>query len=248
VTTRRGFGNVRHRASGRWQARCKHRGVGYSAETTFSTKRRAEAELGRIERDIEAGRWTPPVKGARAAVTAPQTLRSYADAGLAERTLSPTTRDHYRQVLRDHILPAFGDLPVPEITASVVRTWHARLLETTNRRTGRKVGPTARAHAYGLLRTIMTTAISDELIPANSCRVHRGGSARTAKRMRPATLAELDVIVAATPERFRLMVLLAVWCSLRFSEPAELRRGDVDVKAAVVRVRRASCARRTAGW
>ena len=46
------------------------------------------------------------------------------------------------------------------------------------------------------------------------------------------------MIVAATPERFQLMVLLAVWCSLRFSEPAELRRGDMDVKAAVVRVRR----------
>ena len=40
------------------------------------------------------------------------------------------------------------------------------------------------------------------------------------------------------PERYRLMVLLASWCGLRFGELAELRRSDVDAKAGVVHVRR----------
>jgi integrase len=56
--------------------------------------------------------------------------------------------------------------------------------------------------------------------------------------MRPASLDELAVLVRETPERYRLMVQLAVWCSLRFGELAELRRSDVDVRNGVLRVRR----------
>jgi integrase len=44
--------------------------------------------------------------------------------------------------------------------------------------------------------------------------------------------------VEAMPERYRLMVLLAAWCGLRFGELTELRRHDMDVKAGVIRVRR----------
>jgi integrase len=112
----------------------------------------------------------------------------------------------------------------------VVRTWHANLAGRT--------GPTARAHTYALLRTIMGTAVSDELIAANPCRVRGGGQSRTVHRTRPATPQELAVIVAATPEPYRVMVQLAVWCSLRFGELAELRRSDVDAKRGVLRVRR----------
>jgi integrase len=45
-------------------------------------------------------------------------------------------------------------------------------------------------------------------------------------------------MVAAMPPRYRLMVLLAAWCALRFGELAELRRGDVDLEARLVRVQR----------
>ena len=38
----------------------------------------------------------------------------------------------------------------------MVREWHARLKSLT--------GPTQRAHAYALLRTILNTAVADEVI------------------------------------------------------------------------------------
>jgi integrase len=41
------------------------------------------------------------------------------------------------------------------------------------------------------------------------------------------------------PERYRLMLLLASWCGLRFGELAELRRRDVDLSNGVLRIRRA---------
>lgn len=41
------------------------------------------------------------------------------------------------------------------------------------------------------------------------------------------------------PARLTLMVLMAAWCALRYGELTELRRGDIDTRNGVIRVRRA---------
>ena len=231
--SKRYFGNVRVLPSGRVQAR--YTGPDrqtHAARTpegkplTFDTKQDAEAWLTLRHAEILRGAWLPPAEPRKA----PTTLRAYGDAWLASRDLEQTTRDHYAQLLRDHIYPTFGAVAVTAITPTAVREWNAALKSRT--------GPTARAHAYGLLRTMCNTAVADELLAANPCRVRGGGSTKRARRIRPATLDELAKLAAAMPERYRLMVLLASWCALRFGELAELRRGDVDVKNGVVHVRR----------
>ena len=231
--SRRYFGSVRTLPSGRVQARYTGPdGRAYTARTregralTFDTRGDAEAWLALRRSEILRGAWLPPA----APTAAPVTLRSYAGAWLADRDLADRTRGDYAAILRDHILPAFGDAAVTAITPAAVREWHARLKDTT--------GPTQRAHAYALLRTIMNTAVADEVIAANPCRVRGGGSVRRAKRIRPATLAELEALTGAMPDRYKLMVLLAAWCALRFGELAELRRSDIDFRNAVVHVRR----------
>jgi integrase len=236
--TRREFGQVRLQRSGRWQARWRLSGVWYTARResdggslTFTTRRKAEDYLASVRRDVEAGRWQPPHAMSKA-----PTLREYADAWLMSRDLQPTTRGHYRQVLDAHIYPTFGDTAVTAITPAAVRGWHADLARSKGSKV--KDRPTARAHAYGLLRTILNTAVADDLIPSNPCRVRGGGQAKRVKRIRPATLAELTALVDAMPERYRVMVLLASWCGLRFGELAELRRHDVDLTNGVIHVRR----------
>ena len=113
----------------------------------------------------------------------------------------------------------------------MVREWHAKLKSQT--------GPTRRAHAYSLLRTIMNTAIDDEIYRgANPCRVRGAGQSKRARAIRPATLPELESIAAAVPPRYRVMILLAAWCGLRFGELAELRRADIDIWNKVIRIRR----------
>lgn len=230
--SKRYFGNVRALPSGRLQARYTGPdGRTHTARTpegrplTFDTKADAEAWLTLRHSEILRGAWLPPAQPK----AAPTTLRAYAGAWLGGRDLEQTTRDHYAQVLRDHVYPAFGDVAVAAITPAAVREWHATLKAAT--------GPTARAHAYGLLRTICNTAVADELIAANPCRVRGGGQAKRVKKIRPATLGELEDLAAAMPERYKLMILLAAWCALRFGELAELRRRDVDVRNGVIRVR-----------
>ncbi len=46
------------------------------------------------------------------------------------------------------------------------------------------------------------------------------------------------MLVEAMPERLRLAIHLGAWCALAYGEMAELRRSDIDVKNAVIHVRR----------
>jgi len=82
------------------------------------------------------------------------------------------------------------------------------------------------------------TAWREDLIPASPCRVEGAGTARRAKAIRPASLAELEVLAAGIEERWRPMILLGAWCALRFGEVTELRRDDIALADGVVRVER----------
>ena len=226
---RRGFGRVEKRSNGRY--RVAYTGpdkVLYRAPSTFATKVDAEGWLGRVRRTIDLETWVPPTAAQAARATVP-TFGEYAEAWLAHRTLKPRTRDHYASLLRNQLEPTFSDRPLTAITPHSVRAWHVALGEDT---------PTLRSHAYGLLRTILAEAVHDQIIASNPCHIRGAGNSKRVHKIKPATLPELEQIVATMPERYGLMVLLAAWCGLRFGELTELRRDDIDIARGVIRVRR----------
>jgi integrase len=96
-----------------------------------------------------------------------------------------------------------------------------------------------RAHAYGLLRTVMATAASDGVIGQNPCQIRGAGTAKRVHKVIPASVAEIGMIADAMPAQWSLMVLFAAWLAMRFGELTELRREDIDLRDEVVRVRRA---------
>ena len=136
----------------------------------------------------------------------------------------------YRDLLERQILPPLGRHQIGGLSPAVVRDWYSTLDEGK---------PRQRAHAYALLRTICTTAVGDELLSTNPCRIRGAGQAKRASETEPATLDELATIVTEMPARLQLMVLLAGWCALRYGELAELRHADLDLSRGVVHVRRA---------
>jgi hypothetical protein len=105
------------------------------------------------------------------------------------------------KILDGHLVPTFGALRLVDITPVRVRQWHA----------DPATGPTRRAHAYAyaLLRTILNTAVADDAISSNPCRVRGAGVTKRARKIVPATFAELDVIVDAMPGQYRAAVLIA---------------------------------------
>jgi integrase len=228
---KRPFGTIRKLPSGRYQALYTDAvGARVSAPATFTARATAERWLADRRAEVESGRFNPR------AVQRPTltTFGEYATGWLAGRQvggrpIKPRTREHYADLLDHHLIPAFGSKPLAAITAADVRAWHASTLADR---------PTLRSHCYGLLRTIMSSALDDELIPANPARITGAGRVKRAVTIRPATIEELGALTEAMPERLRLMVLLASWCALRFGELIELRRDDIDVDAELIRVRR----------
>lgn len=228
--SRRGFGQLRRLPSGRWQAAFTGPDTRlHNGPTTFDTKMDGEAWLTDERRLISAGTWVSPA-ARKAAKLAPVTFGEFAQTWMQDRPLKPRTKQHYRTLLDKHILPTFNNAPLKSITPAAVRRWHASLLVDR---------PTLRAHSYALLKAILQTALHDEEITANPCHIRGAGNAKRQVKIKPATLDELETIVTAMPEQYRLMVLLTAWCAMRFGEVTELRRKDVDLAAGVIRVRRA---------
>lgn len=235
---RRGFGKIRTLPSGRYQASyvgpdlVRHTAPG----GTFGTREDAEAWLASERRMVDRPEdWTPP-RSRTVERVGGLTLAEYAHEAIRRRRsrgepLKPRTVELYDRLLDRLILPTFGDVPMRTITRDQVRVWHDTL------------GPqraTQRAHAYALLKSLFSQALDEGRVSiVNPCTIKGAGVTRRARKIEPATLAELESIARAMPDRLRVAVLLAAWCGLRWGELAELRRKDLDLNAGVVRVERA---------
>ena len=122
---RRGFGRLRKRANGRWQAGYigPDAALHYAPET-FTVKMDAEGWLRDESRRIEADDWQPPADRIHRRFSRGVTFREYAEPWLMERDLKPTTRAHYRKLLDLRLLETFGEIPMRSITRARVEAWH----------------------------------------------------------------------------------------------------------------------------
>jgi integrase len=223
---RRDFGSVRQLPSGRWQVRYRDPETGQlrPAEKTYASKTDAQVALTHIESDVARGQWSDPDAGA-------VNFQEYATAWLRDRKLADRTRERNESVMRLHILPTFGAGSVADVTTARVRGWRGKLLAAG-------IGEPTVVKAYQLLRALMNTAVDDELIRRNPCRIK--GADRYDVPERPVlTVAEVFAIADSIAPRYRLLVLLAAFTTLRFGELAALRRRDIDLEGLTVTVRRA---------
>lgn len=227
------FGSVDKLATGYRARYFGPDGRRHKAPTLFLTKRDARSWLSLRHSEIIAKAWMPP--GSDEEPKQKLTFTEYATTWLATRqvggrTLKDRTIEHYEKLIEDHLTGTFGALPIASITADDVRAWYAKTLTKK---------PTMRAHAYGLLRTIMGTAASDGEITVNPCAIRGAATAKRVHKVRPASVEEVATIADEMPEQWSLMVLLAAWLAMRFGELTELRRRDIDVGDEMVRIRRA---------
>jgi integrase len=286
----RRFGNIRKRESGRYQIRYPAPdGRMRTGTETYERKSDAERALSLIEAQIIKGEWNDPDRGK-------VKLRDYAETWIAQRPgLRPRTVDLYRWLLKKHITPHLGNVPIAKISTSTVRQWRADLL-------GNGVSVSMAAKAYRLLRAVLMTAADDRVIPHNPCRIRGAGDEHAQERpvLTVSQVFELADRVGLRPignvrkikdgayrlrfqrhgamrthpeifharagaeralwkmamegkadstqdRRFRAMVLLATFASLRWGEVSALRRMDIDLKARTVRVRVAFVERSTGG-
>ena len=128
------------------------------------------------------------------------------------------------------ILPELGDAKLVTLTPARVREWHAGLGDAH---------PTRNAHAYALLHAICATAVQDEVLDANPCRIRAAMQTKRRRDVDVLTPAQVDRLAAKMPPQLRASVILAAWCGLRWGETSELRRNDVSRDCSVLHIRRA---------
>jgi integrase len=93
------------------------------------------------------------------------------------------------------------------------------------------------AKAYRLHKSILNTAVDDGLMRRNPCRIRGAGQERSPERP-VLTVRQVFELADAIDPRYRPLVLLAVFGSLRWGELAALRRCDVDLKTGAIRISR----------
>ncbi|MCV7221525.1 tyrosine-type recombinase/integrase [Mycolicibacterium elephantis] len=234
---RRGWGFVRRLPSRRYQA--SYVGpdlVRHRAPRTYTSKLDAERWLADERRAIERDEWTPPAQREAERKARGVTLADYGPTWIEQRTkggqpLKPRTKSHYTRLFDEHIKPKLGKLALKDVTPQAVRDWHARTLADK---------PTYRAHAYGLLHSMLASAVADELISVNPAQIK--GAAKATRKRQPVILdvAEVGQLAdAIRPEKFKAFILIAAWCGLRWGELTELRRKDVGQGCAEISVWRA---------
>jgi integrase len=220
---KRRFGRVRRLPSGRWQARYKGPdGIDRPADRTFANKIDAERWLALTEAEIVRGDWLDPDAGR---VSFIQFARSW----VAERpNLRPKTLQLYDGLVRLHMAPTLGTLTVQDITEPRVRRWRKSLLDAG-------VGEVTVAKAYRLLKAIMNTAVDDGMIRRNPCRIKSAGQEKSPERP-VLTIRQVFDLADAIAPRYRALILLAVFGSLRWGELAALRRRHINLTSGTLRV------------
>jgi integrase len=225
---RRYFGNIRRRESGRYQARYRAPdGRLRSAPQTFARKADAVRWLALKEADISRGDWIDPDH-------AGVLFGNYAEQWQHDRVLKARTAELYRSLLRNHLLPAFGAVRLSDIDEAAVRRWRKERLNT-GPHAPRPFGPVTVAKAYRLLHAIFETAVDDQMVRRNPCRIEGGGKEESPER----EIVSLPVVFAiadALPVRYRAMALLATFASMRRGELVGLRRENLDLDACEIRI------------
>ncbi len=249
---RRSFGAIEKLASGRYRARYKVDGRWVNASTTFPSKAEAGIFLDSVRTDMVRGAWKAP-RVVR--MTVEEYGQKWIEQ---RQGLKASTRAEYESCWRNHIGPYLGDRMLDDVTPDLVRDWHsemqARLGEELAAKDAARVrrekgaakgarkdrrprqltqasvrdGSATVARAYRLLHAVYATAVEDDLVTANPCRI-KGASSRNAAERPVLSIPEVLALADEVPDRYEALVQLLVWSGLRIGEAAALQRRDLDL-------------------
>ncbi|HEU5306146.1 MAG TPA: tyrosine-type recombinase/integrase [Acidimicrobiia bacterium] len=207
------MGSVRRSPkTSRWEARYRDP-LGHQRTKTFATKADARAFLAATQTDVMRGQWLDPA-GAR--ITYREWSEHYFATAVHKRA---TTAARDRTVNDKHFIPRIGTRRLGSLTPLDVRD----LVEEMSRR----LAPATVRTNYGVLRTILRSAVDTDLIAQSPCRGVR--LPPDTKRRRFLSADELIRLAQASPVEYRAMVFLAGVLGLRWSEIAGLRVSRIDL-------------------
>ena len=199
---------------------------------------RAEAWLAAEKKLIDNGTWTPwrsrKDRRRQSSVTFAQYAAEYVETRRKAdgSPLQETTKDKYRQYLRDHLNPILGDKAMTAIRPDDIRRWYDSMPVSKD-----GAGASIRTKVYRLLNGIMNEAATkpldaqgNTLIPTNPVQF-RVPQPDVRRDYVIATRRQVLALADAMPDYTALAVLLAGVMGLREGECLGLMRRDVELDA-----------------
>jgi integrase len=206
----------KHVRNGRttYQVRWREPG-GRQRKESFGRKVDADRYLTRVESSKLSGSYVDPRAGKI-------TVADYATAWLERQAqLRPGTKARYGEIVREHIVPAFGTVPLSRVERSAVMSWVAELSAAG------LAGATIR-HIHRVLVMILNSAVADGRVARNMA---SGVPLPRAKGREKKFLTHQEVAALAEAAGDDGIVIQALaYTGLRFGEMAALRVRDVDMQ------------------
>ncbi|MBF8186368.1 tyrosine-type recombinase/integrase family protein [Nonomuraea sp. K274] len=219
--------------NGRWRVRWRLPAGNYASATydeygaPFPDEESARAYGLNMEADIRRGIYKDP----RAEQL---TFREYAEDWYRNLDLERSTTQSYRRMLRGHIMAAFGHLALVNITPDIVNRWERSVVAA-----GYAIS-TART-ARAVLSSVLDDARRAGRIASNPAEKPRGKGRKADRRIEvfeqaakvwpspfEAILIGERIALLSGRERDFVMVLLAAWTGLRWSELLALTPSSLD--------------------
>ena len=193
-------------------------------ETVQGTKREAQARLTQILDSLRRGRYVAPTR---------LTIAGFLDQFLSdyvETNCRPRTAQGYRDIIRVHLKPALGHLPLAELSPQTVQRYYAAQL---------RAGLSAQTvkHHHALLHRVLGLAVAWELLERNPTdrATPPAAGPSPARTLVPEEVRAL--LETAQPTDYHLPIHLALYAGLRRGEVLGLYWEDVDFDAQVLTIR-----------
>jgi integrase len=140
---------------------------------------------------------------------------------LQSHGLKPKTRAGYDSLLRSHVLPEFGQVPLGRIEPLQVRQWIAALQE-------RGLSASRIRQAYQVLSAALKAAVESGYLPRTPC-VGVALPRPPHREMHFLSAAEVTTLATAVPDPYGTLVHLLAYGGVRWGEAAALRRGRCEL-------------------
>lgn len=213
--------SIKKAPTGKWRLRYRDPSGAPKMES-FDRKVDAEARRDALGVAMRRGEYVDPAAGR-------QTVRAYSEQWQATRVHRESSAERLEVYLRRHILPHLGDRKIGQIRPSDVQAW-VKQLEAT-------LAPGTVENVYRAFSGMMRSAVRDRVITSSPC-VEIELPERDGAEVIPPTVDEVDALLDAMPDRYRILAVLAAGAGLRLGEALGLTVDRVDFLRRQVRVDR----------
>ena len=181
------------------------------------------------------GQQSGAVRAASTSVTFAEAAAEYLRFSEEDRGCKPTTIRNYRNVIRVHLLPVFGEMTLEDITVQEIEQWRAGM---SSARQQRELSNKTKNNLLVLMHAIFRRAVKLYGLPANPVASVDRFRVRSSGDIQVFSPEEVWALVrAAKSEADAAIFLTAAFTGLRRGEVLGLRWRDVDFTGSTIRVR-----------